>query len=87
MKKPVIKGLVFVPNSFTSLYCYRIQLLRKISFYDKIYIYSPTTHQHLYQKTNERFSNYIPIKLISKNVNEEDKDLKFDEIVKDEHLE
>ena len=32
-----------------------------INEYDKIYIYSPSLHQDIYQKIFKCFSNYIPI--------------------------
>ena len=37
---------------------------------DKIYIYSPSLHQDLYQKLNKCFSNYIPIHIIPNVLNE-----------------
>ena len=48
---------------------------------DKIYIYSPSLHQHLYQKLTKCFSNYIPIHIISNILNEEDFDIVIDEVV------
>ena len=48
-----------------------------INDYDKIYIYSPSLHQYLYQKTNKCFNNYIPIHKFPKILNEEDIDLVF----------
>ena len=38
--------------------------LNMINEYDKIYIYSPSLHQDLYQKLNKCFSNIIPIHII-----------------------
>ena len=35
-----------------------------INEYDKIYIYSPSLHQDLYQKLIKCFRNFIPIHLI-----------------------
>ena len=43
-----------------------------INEYDKIYIYSPSLHQDLYQKLIKCFSIYIPIHIISNILNEED---------------
>ena len=37
---------------------------------DKIYIYSPSLHQDLYQKLYKCFSNYIPINTLPNNLNE-----------------
>ena len=49
--------------------------------YDKIYIYSPSVHQDLYQKLFKCFSNYIPINIIPNNLNKEDIDVVIEEIV------
>ena len=54
--------------------------------YDKTYIYSPSVHQDLYQKLIKGFSSYIPINVISNNLNEEDIDVVIDEIVNDEKI-
>ena len=40
--------------------------------YDKIYIYSPSRHQGSYQKRFKCPSNYIPINIMSKILDEED---------------
>ena len=55
--------------------------LKIINEYDKIYIYSPSLHQDLYQKLNKCISKYIPIHIIPNNLNEEDIDVVIDEIV------
>ena len=55
--------------------------LNIINEYDKIYIYSPSLHQDLYQKLIKCFSNYIPIHIISNILNEEDIDILIDELV------
>ena len=39
-------------------------ILNNINEYDKIYIYSPSLHQDVYQKLIKCFGNYIPIKKI-----------------------
>ena len=53
-----------------------------INEYDKIYIYSPSLHQGLYQKINKCFSNYISIHIIPNILNEEEIDIVIEEIVK-----
>ena len=58
-----------------------------INEYDKIYIYSPSLHQYLYQKLNKCFSNYIPIHIIPNILNEEDIDVVTDEIVHNKNFE
>ena len=49
--------------------------------YDKIYIYSPSFHQDLYQKLINCFTNYIPVHIIPNNLNEEDMDVVIQELV------
>ena len=56
-------------------------ILNIINEYDKIYIYSPSLHQDLYQKLIKGFSNYIPIHIIPNILNEEDIDIVIKEIV------
>ena len=50
--------------------------------YDKVYIYSPSLHQYIYQKLNKCFNFYIPTHIIRNILNEEDIDVVNDEIVK-----
>ena len=56
-------------------------ILKIINKYDKIYIYSPSLHQDLYQKLIKCFRNYIPICIIANILNEEDIDIVIEEIV------
>ena len=62
-------------------------ILNIVNEYDKIYIYSPSLHQHLYQNLNKCFGNYIPIHIISNILNEEDINLLIDEIVNNKDFE
>ena len=62
-------------------------ILNTINEYDKIYIYSPSLHQDLYQKLIKCFSNYIPINIIPNILNEADIDIKFDEIFNNKNFE
>ena len=55
--------------------------LNIINEYDKIYIYSPSLHQDLYQKLLKFFSYYIPIHIIPNILNEEDIVVVIEEIV------
>ena len=57
-------------------------ILNIINEYDKIYIYSPSLHQDLYQKLIKCFSNYIPIHIIPNILNEEDIDIVIEEVIK-----
>ena len=62
-------------------------ILNIINEYDKIYIYSPSVHQDLYQKLIKCFSNYIPIKIIPNFLDEADIDIVIEEIVNNTHFE
>ena len=62
-------------------------VLNIINEYDKIYIYSPSLHQDLYQKLIKCFSNYIPIQIIPNILNEEDIDIVIEEITNNKDFE
>ena len=62
-------------------------ILNFINEYDKIYIYSPSLHQDLYQNLIKCFSNYIPIHIIPNILNEADIDIVIDEVVNNEDFE
>ena len=62
-------------------------ILNIIKEYEKLYIYSPSIHQDLYQKLIKCFSNYIPIHIIPNTLNEEDIDVVIDEIVNNKDFE
>ena len=68
---------VFLTNLFLNI----------INESDKIYIYSPSLHQDLYQKLINCFSNYIPILIIPNILNEEDIDIVNEEIVNNKDFE
>ena len=55
--------------------------------YDRIYIYSPSLRQDLYQKLIKCFSNSIQINIIPYTLNEEDIDVVIDEIVNNKEFE
>ena len=55
-------------------------ILNVINKFDKIYIYSPSLHQSLYQKLIECYSNYISINIIPNILKENDIDVVIDEI-------
>ena len=56
-------------------------ILNIINEYDKIYIYSPSIYQDLYQRLIKCFNNYIPIKTIANILNEEDLDILIEKII------
>ena len=62
-------------------------ILNIINIYDKIYIYSPSLHQDLYQKLIKCFSNFIPIHIIPNILNEADIDIVIEEIVNNKDFE
>ena len=62
-------------------------ILNIINEYDKIYIYSPSLHQDLYQKLFKCFINYIPIHINPNILNEADIDIVIEEIVNNEDFE
>ena len=62
-------------------------ILNIINEYDKIYIYSPSLHQDIYQKLIKCFSNYIPIHIIPNILNEKDIDTVIEEIVNNKDFE
>ena len=62
-------------------------ILNIINDYDKIYIYSSSLHQDLYQKLIKCFSIYIPIHIIPNILNEEDIDIATEEVVNNKDFE
>ena len=56
-------------------------ILNIINEYNKLYIYSPSLHQDLYQRLIKCFGNHIPIHIIPNILNEEDIDIVIDELV------
>ena len=56
-------------------------ILSIINEYDKIYIYSPSLHQDLYQRLIKCCTNYIPIHIIPNILNEEDIDVVIEEVI------
>ena len=62
-------------------------ILNIINEYDKIYIYSPSLHQDLYQRLIKCFSNYIPINIIPNILNEDDLDIVIEEVINNKDFE
>ena len=62
-------------------------ILTIMNKYDKLYIFSPSLHQDLYQKLIKCFSNYIPIHIIPNTLNEEDINLVNEEVVSNKAFE
>ena len=64
-----------------------ISILNIFNEYDKIYIYSPSLHQDLYQKLIKCFTNYIPSHIIPNILNEEDINILIEETVNNKDFE
>ena len=76
-----LRCIITCPSNVGKTYFLTNIILKIINEYDKIYIYSPSLHQNLYQKLIKCFSNYIPIHIIPNILNEEDIDIVIEEIV------
>ena len=76
-----VRCIITGPSNVGKTYFLTNLILNIINEYDKIYIYSPSLHQDLYQKLIKCFSNYIPIHIIPNILNEEDIDIVIEEIV------
>ena len=75
------------PSNIGKTYFLTNIILNIINEYDKIYIYSPSLHQDLYQRLIKCFSNFIPIHIISNILNEEDIDIVIKEIINNNDFE
>ena len=75
------------PSNVGKTYFLTNIILNMINEYDKIYIYSPSLHQELYQRLIKCFSNHIPIHIIPNILNEEDLDIIIEEIINNKDFE
>ena len=76
-----VRCIITGPSCSVKSYFLTNLILNIINEYDKIYIYSPSLHQNLYQKLIKCFSSHIPIHIIPNILNEEDIDVVIEEIV------
>ena len=76
-----VRCIITGPSECGKTYFLTNMILNIFNEYDKIYIYSPSLHQDLYQKLIKCFSNYIPVNIISNILNEEDIDIVIEELV------
>ena len=76
-----VRSIITGPSSSGKTYFLTNLILNIINEYDKIYIYSPSLYQDLYQRLIKCFSNYIPIHIIPNILNEEDLDILIEEII------
>ena len=79
-----VRCIITAPSECVKSVFLTTLILNIINEYDKIYIYSPSLHQHLYQKLFKCFNNYIPIHIIPNILKEEDIDVVNEEIVSNE---
>ena len=82
-----IRCIITGPSESGKSIFLRNLILNIINEYDKIYIYSPSLQQDLYQKIIKCFNNYIPIHIISNILNEEDIDIVIEEIINNKDFE
>ena len=82
-----VRCIITGPSACGKSYFLTNLILNIINEYDKIYIYSPSLHQNLYQKLIKCFSNYIPIHIISNILNEEDIDIVIEEVINNKDFE
>ena len=76
-----IRCIITGPSEFGKSLVLTNLTLNIINEYDRIYIYSPSLHQDLYQNLIKSFSDYIPINLMPNFLNEGDIDVVIEEIV------
>ena len=82
-----VRCIITGPSNVGKTYFLTNIILNIINEYDKIYIYSPSLHQELYQKLIKCFCNYIPINIIPNFLNDEDIDIVIEEIVNNKDFE
>ena len=75
------------PSNVGKTYFLTNIILNIINEYDKIYIFSPSLHQDLYQRMIKCFRNYISIHIIPNILNEGDIDILIDELVNNKDFE
>ena len=76
----LVRCIITGPSECGKSYFLTNLILNIINEYDKIYIYSPSLHQELYQKLIKCFSKNIPIHIIPNILNEGDFDVVIQEI-------
>ena len=76
-----VRCIITGPSECGKSYFLTNLILNIINEYDKIYIYSPSLHQNIYQKLIKCFTNYIPIHIIPNILNEEDIDVVIEEVI------
>ena len=85
--KHPVRCIITGPSNVGKSYFLTNLVLNIINEYDKIYIYSPSLHQDLYQKLIKCFSNNIPIHIIPNILNEEEIDIVIEEVINNKDFE
>ena len=82
-----VRCIIPGPSEFGKSVFLTILILNIINQYEKIYTCSPSLHQDLYQKLIKCFSNFLPIHITPKILNEEDIDIVVEEIANKKEFE
>ena len=81
-----VRCIITGPSEFGKSVFLTNIILNIINEYDKLFIYSPSLHQDLYQKLVKCFSIYIPIHIIPNILNEENTDVVIEDIANKKHF-
>ena len=76
-----VRRIITGPSNVAKSVFLTTLILNIINQYDKIYIYSPSLHQDLYQKLFKCCKNYKPTHIIPNSFNEDDIDVVIERIV------
>ena len=85
--KHPLRCIITGPSNVGRSVSLTILFLNIINEHNKVYIFSPSLHQHLYQILIKCFSNFIPIHIISNILNENDIDIVIDGMVNNKKFE
>ena len=76
-----VRCIITGPSCSGKSVCLTNLILNNINEYNKIYTYSPSFHQDIYQNLIKCFTNYIPNHIIQNILNEEGIDIVIEEIL------
>ena len=82
-----IRCIITGPSEYCKSVFLTILMLNNINEQDKLFIYSPSLHQDLYQKLIKCFSGYTSINIIPNILNEEDVDIVIEKTVNNKDFE
>ena len=81
-----LRCIITGPSCVGKSYFLTNSILNIINDYDKLYVYSPSLHQEIYQKLIKCFSNHIPIHIIYNILNEDDIDIVIEEMINNKNF-